>query len=162
LDKSLPDIIWPTDDEFNELFVKFCHVGPDEFANLIVVVVVDGTEIPIRRPKDNEIQKHFYSTKKKQYSVTILLTVSLDGRILYVSNPQIDSSDQHHWNCLQLQQLFVNKPYGIIGDAGFTFNPLRGSQNGDELEIMGATRKNERLMANSVTKTSIIIRYFLH
>jgi hypothetical protein len=139
LDQSLPDVTWPTDDELNELCVKFRHIGPDDFANFIVVV--DGTEIPIRRPKDIEIQKQFYSTKKKQYSVTILLIVSLDGRILYFLNPQIGSSDQHHWNCLQLRQLFVNKPYGIIGDAGFTFNPLRSSQNGNELEIMGATRK---------------------
>jgi hypothetical protein len=98
LDQSIPDIIWTTDDEFNELCVKFRHVVPDKFANLIVVV--DGTEIPIRRPKDNEIQKQFYSTKKKQYSVTILLIVSLDGRILYVSNPQIGSLDQRHWNRL--------------------------------------------------------------
>jgi hypothetical protein len=73
LDQSLPDITWPTDDEFNDLLVKFRHVGPDDFANLIVVV--DGTEIPIRRPKDNEIKKQFYSPKKKQYSVTFLLIV---------------------------------------------------------------------------------------
>jgi len=111
----------------------------DEFANLILVV--DGTEIPIRRPKDKEIQKAFYSPKKKQHSVTIIVIVTLDGRILYVSDPQIGPSDQRHWNQLQLRQLFVNKPYGIIGDAGFTFNPRNNNATEDNVEILGATRK---------------------
>jgi hypothetical protein len=140
LDDSLSEICWPTDDEFERLCVKFRHFGHDELANLILVT--DGTEIPIRRPKDKEIQKAFYSPKKKQHSVTIIVNVTLDGSILYVSDPQIGPSDQRHWNQLQLRQLFVNKPYdGIIGDAGFTFNPRNNNATEDNVEILGATRK---------------------
>lgn len=138
LDESLPDIKWPTDEEFEQPRMKFIDVLPDEFGNMFLVV--DGTEIPVRRPKNRQLQKQLYSTKKKQYSLTVILIVTLDGRIKYISESLISSSDQHHWNQLKLRDLFVNKPYGVIGDGGFTFNPKSSPNNESHVQILGATR----------------------
>jgi hypothetical protein len=36
--------------------------------------------------------------------------------------------------------LFVNKPYGVIGDGGFTFNPKSSRNNESHVQILGVTR----------------------
>jgi hypothetical protein len=131
LDESLPEIEWPTDEERDQLRMKFIDVLPHELGSLSFVV--DGTEIPVHRRKNRHLQKQLYSTKKKQYSFTLILIVTLDGRIKYVSEYPIGYSDQHHWNQPKLRELFVNKPYGVIGDAGFIFNPMSGLKNENQV-----------------------------
>ena len=42
--------------------------------------------------------------------------------MIYVSNYKKISSDQGHWNSLQLRELFIGKKFGIMGDGGYTFN----------------------------------------
>ena len=49
----------------------------DKFAEL--VFIVNGTEIAVYRPQDNELQKKIYSPKKKQHSLNSLIFCSLTG-----------------------------------------------------------------------------------
>jgi hypothetical protein len=62
-----------------------------------------------------------------------------DGTIIYTSDPLVGSSDQHHWNNLNLRQLFEDKKFGIIGDWGFTFNHKYGEEKVGEIPIIGYT-----------------------
>ena len=50
------------------------------------------------------------------------LIVLLNGQIIFISKYKEGNSDQKHWNSLNLRKRFINKEYGIIGDAGYTFN----------------------------------------
>jgi hypothetical protein len=111
---------------FSDRGLKFASILGDQFANL--VAVVDGTEIRINRPSEQHLQKEVYSVKKKQHSITLFLISTIDGILLYASDPLIGANDQRHWNALQLRKLFENKSYGIVGDCAFTFNPKRCSE----------------------------------
>lgn len=46
---------------------------------------LDGTEGPIRRPKDPERQRRFYSGKKKRHTVKNDVITDRAGRVLYLS-----------------------------------------------------------------------------
>lgn len=48
--------------------------------------IIDGTERPINRPKDNEKQKDYYSGKKKAHTVKNNLIVERKGKIRYLSD----------------------------------------------------------------------------
>ena len=47
----------------------------------------------------------------------------MNGEIIYFSPLRIGAHDQSHWNELELRKWFIGKPYGILGNGGFTFNP---------------------------------------
>jgi len=51
-----------------------------------------------------------------------MVMTKLNGEIIYISPLCVGTHDQSHWNSLPLQSSFLNKPYGILGDGGFTFN----------------------------------------
>ena len=61
-----------------------------------------------------------------------MMITKLDGEIIYYSPFRIGAHDQAHWNELNLQQRFVGKTFGIMGDGGFTFNRVE-----DERKIIG-------------------------
>lgn len=110
----------PSEDEFKELLKKQENWP---FARLRkVVCAVDGTEIRVARPSKGAIKNKHYSGKKKQYAINVLIVVRLDGVIIYCSAPQAKMNDQACWLETELRSRFVNKPYGIIADGGFTFN----------------------------------------
>jgi hypothetical protein len=108
----------------------------ENFSNL--GAIVDGTEIRVPRPSDNELQKTVCSKKKHQHSVTVLLICTPRGHLIFASDPQTEASDQRHWNTLNLREYFEDKPYGVMGDSGFTFNHKRKP---DEKQIIGYTPK---------------------
>lgn len=54
-------------------------------AQPVLEFFLDGTERPRRRPKDNELQKQFYSGKKKRHTVKNNVITDRDGRVLYLS-----------------------------------------------------------------------------
>ena len=60
------------------------------------------------------------------------MITKLDGEIIYYSPFHIGAHNQAHWNDLNLQQRFVGKTFGIMGDGGFTFNRVE-----DEQKIIG-------------------------
>ncbi|EMJ58443.1 DDE family endonuclease domain protein [Leptospira interrogans serovar Valbuzzi str. Duyster] len=49
-------------------------------------VIIDGTERPIRRPTDKDLQKEFYSGKKKRHTIKNLILTNKDKAILFLSN----------------------------------------------------------------------------
>ncbi|MDI7158424.1 transposase family protein [Leptospira santarosai] len=49
-------------------------------------VIIDGTERPIRRPTDKDLQKEFYSGKKKRHTIKNLILTNKDKVILFLSN----------------------------------------------------------------------------
>ncbi|WP_332307795.1 transposase family protein [Leptospira interrogans] len=49
-------------------------------------VIIDGTERPIRRLTDKDIQKEFYSGKKKRHTIKNLILTNKDKAILFLSN----------------------------------------------------------------------------
>ena len=60
--------------------------------------------------------------KKKQFSINFQVIFLLNGRIIFVSGFQKESSDQKQQNDSNVRKLFIGKKFGIIGDAGYTFN----------------------------------------
>jgi hypothetical protein len=138
LHEALRDIVsWPTDAEFDAVKQKWNSRLPTFLKD--IVAIVDGTEIKITRSSNSKMEKASYSVKKKQHSLTLLLICQPDGKIIYASDPLLGSSDQHHWNNLNLRDLFENKEYGIVGDSGFTFNHKDGNKNRNEIPIIGLT-----------------------
>ena len=93
-------------------------------------VVIDGTEIKINKSSNKEIEKEEYSSKKRIHSVNVLVAVLLNGRCIYVSDACPVSHDQRQWNMLNLRRHFEGIPVGIIGDAGFHFNPVNVLKSG--------------------------------
>ncbi|MCH1913058.1 transposase [Leptospira noguchii] len=49
-------------------------------------VIIDGTERPIRRPTGKDLQKEFYSGKKKRHTIKNLILTNKDKAILFLSN----------------------------------------------------------------------------
>lgn len=48
--------------------------------------IIDGTERPINRPKDNDEQKQYYSGKKKTHTVKNNIITHRGGKVMYVSD----------------------------------------------------------------------------
>lgn len=46
----------------------------------------DGAERPINRPKDNEMQKLYFSGKKKQHSIKNILLIDASCKVIFLSN----------------------------------------------------------------------------
>lgn len=117
---------WPSESETKEIMrIWNPKLIPHGLNNCIFVI--DGTEWKVCKPKDSKRRKLF-SAKKKQYSYNIIVVVTLEGKIRYVSDPlPHTSNDQGLWNELQLRARFFQKTYGIMGDGIFTFNPEKRS-----------------------------------
>lgn len=56
-----------------------------KIVNTIVTWVVDGSEQPVSSSRSVLLDGVFYSAKKKQHSISILMVVDMTGRILYLS-----------------------------------------------------------------------------
>jgi hypothetical protein len=69
-----------------------------------VCIVVDGSEFRIGRP-DAENQHSRYSFKKHQHALNVLFVVTLQGRILWVSDPYDDvPNDQGQWKMTKFRE----------------------------------------------------------
>ena len=128
---ALQNIIqWTSDQQFEQYCSKFKPLSKTDimdFKNL--ACVVDCSELKVLTPTNQKLQYLYYSSKKKQHSVKFLLIVLLNGTIIYCSDVfPSNFNDQGVWNKLQLRDRFKGKGYGIMGDAGFTFNPKRYDQ----------------------------------
>jgi hypothetical protein len=147
LHEALRDIVsWLTDAEFDAVKQKWNSRLPTLLKD--IVAIVNGTEVKITRSSNSKMEKASYSVKKKQHSLTLLLICQHDGKIIYASDPLLGSSDQPHWNNLNLRGLFENKEYGIVGDSGFTFNHKDGNKNRDEIPILGLNPKKNLKIEN--------------
>lgn len=91
--------------------------------------IVDATERPIQRPKDNQTQEHYYSGKKKDHTIKNQVIVSSRGnKILAVSN--LVEGKLHDKKLLELDGTMILAPpkAKILGDLGYQgadeINPL--------------------------------------
>jgi len=81
-------------------------------------ILTDGTERPIRRPKDEEKQKTTYSGKKKRHTKKhVTLTHPGTQRILAVSEEA--AGTKHDKKILDEANLSCTTPIPIKGDSGF-------------------------------------------
>jgi hypothetical protein len=139
-------IQWPSEDEFEELLKKQ-EKWP--FARLRkVVCAVDGTEIRVARPSKGAIKNKHYSGKKKQYAINVLIVVRLHGVIIYCSIPKAKMNDQACWLETDLRSRFVNKPYGIIADGGFTLNYQDKTRSAEDIIAFTPHKRPRRSKAN--------------
>ena len=125
MEKALAqEISWPAEHKITDILTRHRHpknLFPNAFC------VVDGTEIRVHRSSSYAEQKYNFSSKKRQYSKNVLLLVTLDGIIIYVSPASSLVHDQALWNAEQVRKKFENIPYGLLGDGGFFFNPKKSS-----------------------------------
>jgi len=56
-----------------------------ELMGLFVTWIVDGSEQPVLASSSKLADAEFFSTKKNQHSINILMVISLSSRILYLS-----------------------------------------------------------------------------
>ena len=80
--------------------------------------VVDGTERPIQRPKDNEEQEKFYSGKSHQHAVKSGIVINLEKRRVDYLSKTVESS-KHDKTLLDEAALEFPKGSTLLGDLGF-------------------------------------------
>lgn len=113
-------ISWPTDVEMAKHVEKPANWPYHDKRE--AAAAIDGTEIKVARPTKNAIGNSHYSSKKKQYALNVLLVVLLTGVIIFCYTPRDKMQDQSLFNESQVRQRFIGKPWGLIGDSGFTLN----------------------------------------
>jgi IS5 family transposase len=87
--------------------------SPDLFA------IVDATEQPVQRPKDDQAQRKHYSGKKKRHTRKTAIIVNEEGLIRAISSSTPGAMhDIHHLRRSGLLEQ-IPKEVGVIGDSGF-------------------------------------------
>lgn len=83
------------------------------------IILIDGTERPIRRPQDPERQKKYYSGKKKRHTLKNLLLATPSKQILWLS-PTLEGK-RHDYQCLRDEHIPVHIPPKVACwvDTGF-------------------------------------------
>lgn len=123
------DITMPNDITLNQQALpcraKTEDVGP-------VAASVDGFIIRTAAPTQREgwETSPLYLKRMKAHAFNILLIVLMAGTIIFLSDalPAGKYTDQAIWNKYNLRDRFVEKPYGIVADKGFTLNPANLSK----------------------------------
>ena len=115
----------------------------EEFRRLypgVQEVVLDGTERPIQRPKNNKNQKKAYSGKKKRHTRKNIYLVNKEKKILYLSPTK--AGKIHDFKQFKKTAVIDGIPedVDILGDKGFigindlsshkTFVPKKKPKNG--------------------------------
>lgn len=109
-----PQLIFP---DFN---YRWAYRKEAYFPGVYYTWVVDGSEQPISGSSDDGLNTLLFSSKKNQHSITILLFVTMNGRIMGLSSSyggatndlQIAIEELHKWNHFEpIEQ--------GMGDAGF-------------------------------------------
>lgn len=121
-----------------------------------VLLAVDGTEIPIRRPADDDLQGSHYSVKKKQHALNMLAIVDLTGRFRWVSDVEDILQDQKLWNQLSIRDWFVeHQDVGLIADGGFHLNPAQSHAGPNLAPIAGVTPKRRKKSARQLRSLAL-------
>jgi hypothetical protein len=80
-------------------------------------LLLDGTERPIRRPKDPQKQEDCYSGRKKRHTVkNVMLTC---GRTVGFLSPTVPGSQSDKWVAEPLEQVDIPKTSVVVSDLGF-------------------------------------------
>lgn len=107
------EIQWPDKNQRKRKLDKFMQDFPD------VVAIVDATEQPTQRPKDNETQKRYYSGKKKRHTLKTQIVVAPDGELMAVS--QTVPGSQHDKSLYDESGVSgkLDDDEAMMGDSGF-------------------------------------------
>jgi transposase len=73
------ELKWPVEGQRKKHLAEIMAEFPE------VQAIVDATEQPIRRPKDKDVQKTYYSGKKKRHTLKTQIVVAPDGLLREVS-----------------------------------------------------------------------------
>lgn len=84
-----------------------------------LLAILDGTEQPMRRPRDPQRQRTFYSGKKKRHTIKNGIVVNEQGliRAVTLSTPG-SMHDLSHFRASGVLERIPRK-VGVVGDAGF-------------------------------------------
>lgn len=118
-----------------------------------LLLLIDGTERPIRRPKDQDEQKTNYSGKKKGHRKKNLLVTTGDKRVVYVGATRPGSV--HDKKLADESGLFFPPGAVVLQDSGLqgyqapgakeTLLPRKKPRGG---ELLPAQKKRNRLLAH--------------
>lgn len=84
----------------------------------------DGTERPIQRPKDQEVQKTYYSGKKKRHTVKNNVVVNAQGKIVLLT-PTCEGK-KHDKKIADEAELTLPQGSALYQDTGFQGFALEG------------------------------------
>ncbi len=118
-------------DFFYSYFKPFIKIGTPQsraqdsfrYYHTRITFLIDGTEQPIHSTKHIYHEGQYYSSKKNQHSITLLIVISPSGRILYISpcmygcvnDDQLVDRSAHEWI-----PFFDPDNDGGMGDSGFS------------------------------------------
>jgi hypothetical protein len=106
------------------IVAKKIHIEKDKTLTKEVVelLTIDATEQPIQRPKNRDIQKKYYSGKKKRHTIKKQITINSKGKILNISKSY--EGKEHDFNIFtdpnNLKKLPLDNPnITILADKGY-------------------------------------------
>lgn len=80
-------------------------------------LIVDVMECPIQRPKSMEIQREYYSGKKKKHTIKVQIIIEADTKkIVYVA---FDKGSIHDFNLFKNSAKELNTIAKILADSGY-------------------------------------------
>jgi hypothetical protein len=82
------------------------------------VLLMDCSERTIQRPKDYQVQKDFFSGKKRRHTIKNLAVSNLEGRILYLS-PTYQGHEHDKAIYEQQEIIFPDQDSSLMVDLGF-------------------------------------------
>ena len=91
-----------------------------------LLLLIDGTERPIRRPRDKEVQKTHYSGKKKSHRQKNLLVTTGDKRVVYLGPTRPGSV--HDKKLADESGLIFPPGSMVVQDTGFQGYRAPGAQ----------------------------------
>jgi hypothetical protein len=85
----------------------------------VLEIYIDGTERPIRRPKNSEKQKNNYSGKKKRHTIKNIIISDKNKKILLIT--KTTEGKNHDFNCFKDENIGNNIPdrIKVFLDNGF-------------------------------------------
>lgn len=91
------------------------------FGSFLATLAIDGSEQKVISSKDRGLEGAFFSTKKRQHSITTLVAISLDGKIRYISNSSPGSQNDNQLANRTLSEWYekLNHDEYVLADAGF-------------------------------------------
>lgn len=92
-------------------------------------VIIDGTERPVRRPKDKELQKTRYSGKKKRHTVKNTVVVNPGNKRVLILTPTVDGST-HDKTDLDNNRIVEHIPPEIPIDVDLGYKGLENAFEG--------------------------------
>lgn len=133
--------------------------------------IVDATERPIRRPKDPQKQKYYYSGKKKRHTVKNQILVNpRNKKILYISRTV--EGKLHDKKLLEREPIILQAPPGAkgIADLGYQgagkINPFVGlvipSKKPPRGKLSQAGKKTNKTISSLRVRVEHSLSYLKH